>query len=136
MIKILIIPILMSIFLNAMNRGYWHYSKEDIQLKKDEYFSLKLTQNKTSKMLHIKWTLYVADNLTMILNYDNFNYHTILDKQNNSFKLYLFKKKSTNIQKPYMIIKFLNFNKYNHLCKFEILIRDENKNLIIKSIKK
>lgn len=128
--NILFIVLFAHISVYAIYSDYWHYEKEFV-LKKDNYFSAKLTQDGISKDLHVKWTLYVNNLLTMQVNFDRFNHQFNLRLSNDEsvFKLPLFRRKGLEMEQPYLMIKLLKYEHKNSQAKLKIFIRNPSGNI-------
>jgi hypothetical protein len=113
----------------AVYQNYFLFD-ETITLKKDQYYSKIISRQLIQKDLHIKWTLYVNEIITMQVNYNKINHQFNLRKSydEQTFRFPIFKKIRDDIENPYLIIKFLEYKKYNDKTKdkaiFELLIRD------------
>lgn len=94
---------------------------EEITLGKDEIYSTTINGDTREKKLFFKWVLYKNSGLSVILNYDKFNYHFILYKEfyKNSFMLNLDGNSFTGHKKGnFLYLKFEEFK--DNKAKFNL----------------
>jgi hypothetical protein len=136
-VKKIIIIFFLHIYVFALYDGFFIYDKK-ITLKKDKYYSRVIHRGDDKKDIHIKWTLFINKIITMQVNLDRFNHQFNLKKSygEQTFKLPLFKKIAFDVENPYLIIKFLEYKKYNDETNneaiFEIFIKDESNKIEVK----
>ena len=121
---------------SAISSQYWH-TRVPFVLKKDDYFSATLTQGASKKDLHIKWTLFVNELLTMQVNYDKYNHQFNFrsSHKQDTFKLPLFRKKAHEMEQPYLLVELQKYDAQKKEASFEIFVRNPSADIRVKRAK-
>ncbi|VAY86294.1 hypothetical protein MNB_ARC-1_831 [hydrothermal vent metagenome] len=137
--KYILFLLLLYVDLYPIYSDYWRY-QNTISLKKEKYFSATLVQKLDRKAgvakkdLHIKWTSYIDGRLTMQVNLDKVNHQFNLKLSENefAFKLPLFQRQRLELEAPYLIIRFVEYNKKKSTATLKLFIRNTFRNIALK----
>ena len=132
MSKVSIFILLLSCFLYAkIDYSYSYTLKKDeiakIEIKKDY-----LPTKKSEGILKFRWTLYKADRLVLLVDYEGFKYQYILQKlyQRDRVKINLLRDFPEIKNQAYAIIAFKDFK--NNKATLEVFIKDSQKRLEVR----
>lgn len=90
-----------------------------IELKKDEFYVIKLQANQAQKTLYFRWTLLKNEGLVVHLNYDSFPHQFVLyeDYQRNCYQINLWKAQERYYsQEPYFLLCFKDYKRVDKIA--------------------
>ena len=96
----------------------WKANKT-IELKKDEFYVIKLQANQAQKTLYFRWTLLKNEGLVVHLNYDSFPHQFVLyeDYQRNCYQINLWKAQERYYsQEPYFLLCFKDYKRVDKIA--------------------
>ena len=98
---------------------------KEISLKKDELKKIFVKYEDKNKLLSFRWTLYKNGGLVVLRSYDGIvSQHMLyLNHTNQSFRIKL-KPSISFYNKPYLLIRFKEFDPKTKESKFELLLSD------------
>lgn len=118
---LLIFLFIINLFASAPN---WDF-KEEIKLKKDEFYEKVIEDGVRKKRFYFRWTLFKNEGLVVHLNYDGFNHQFILYKHYglNSFKLNLLPKYHYEKESSFLYLIFKDIDIIKGIATFELYIK-------------
>ncbi len=107
-----------------------------ISLKKDELRKILVKYDGREKVLIFRWTLFKNGGLIMFNSYDTIvSQHILYMRQTNrSFRVQLKPSGVSFYNKPYVLIRFKDFNHDTNEAKLELLLSDDSKNIKLEHV--
>ncbi len=105
-----------------------------IELKKDEFYVIKMQTNEVQKTLYFRWTLLKNDGLVVHLNYDSFPHQFVLyeDYQRNCYRVSLWKPIDGYYgEEPYFLLCFKDYKRVERIATLQYYIYEGNRNFNI-----
>ncbi|QOP40948.1 hypothetical protein [Sulfurimonas marina] len=93
-----------------------------ISLKKDQQKKILVKYENKEKLFTFRWTLYVNGGLVVLRSYDKQVGQNVLElnHKNQSFRVALKPRGSSNYNVPYLLVKFKEFDYEKHEAIFEL----------------
>lgn len=109
---------------------------QKISLKKDEQKKILVKYGKIEKLFKFSWTLYINGGLVVFKSYDRIvSQHILyLRYENSSFKFDLKPQESVTSRKPYILVKFKEFDYESGTAHFELFISDKNMQISLENL--
>jgi hypothetical protein len=126
--------------LNLSFAQQWNKT-QNVKLKKDEPYRVIFHEQVqgeggvVQREFVLRWTLFVNEGLTVTIKYDGFNHHHVLHNRYgfDSFRLQLLPRNDSEMQAPYMLIVFQEFDDAQKEAYFELFIKDNDRtNMLIR----
>jgi len=124
-----------AVFVFAQS-GYWDY-EHSYTLQKDQVARISIKKDypptkKDEGILKFRWTLFKADKLVLLTNYEGFPVQHLLEKRyrRDTIKVVLLGDNPTISKEAFAIIKFKDFK--NNKASFDVMIRDPQKRLEVR----
>jgi len=129
----IVLYLLLSIYSFAIDTEFWDFSTK-VELKKDQLYSLSIDDTEIKKRLSFRWTLFHNRGLVLLLNYDGHPHQYILYEsyRRDTVRLEIARKVGYTAHAPFLLLVFKEFSFENREAKFEILVKDSSKKLLIK----
>ena len=129
--KKLFLALLLPVYLFAFKWDYAH----DFVLKKDEVGVIEVTkrEDRTKRLLHLRWTLFKNERLVMLVKYDGFATQYIVQKEykRNSIKITLRDDYHDSYTRCFLIVKFDDFDEAKKTARLQVSITDPKKRIEI-----
>ena len=109
-------------------------AQNTMELKKDEFYVIKLQANQAQKTLYFRWTLLKNDGLVVHLNYDSFPHQFVLyeDYQRNCYKIALWKPIDGYYkEEPYFMLCFKDYKRVEKIATLKYCIYEGNRDFNI-----
>lgn len=121
--------------VTVLNAG-WRETKE-IRLKKDATQKILVRYNDSKRLLMFRWTLYTNGELVVHRSFDEFVAQNILslNYKNQSFRVQFTPRGKKYGVISYVLIRFKKFDFEKNEAVFELLLRDDEKKIVLKYIK-
>ena len=110
---------------------------QEVSLKKDELRKILVKYDGRKKVLTFRWTLFKNGGLVMFNSYDTIvSQHILYMRQTNrSFRVQLKPRGVSFYNKPYVLIRFKDFNHDTNEAKLELLLSDDSRHIRLEHIK-
>lgn len=119
--------IFLSLFFGTL---YANEYKDQVifKLKKDEHKKILVKYGKSERLFKFRWTLYTNGGLVVFKSYDKIVSQNMLylRYKNQSFRLELMTRGSSNYATPYILVKFKKFDFETNEAVFELFLSDSN----------
>ena len=129
----IILYLLLSIYSYAIDTEFWDYSFKT-ELAKDQLYSLSVDDLELKKRLVFRWTLFHNNGLVLLVNYDGHPHQYVLYEryQENTVRLKIARKAGYTAHAPFLLLVFKEFDYKERKAKFEIVVKDSSKKLLVK----
>ena len=110
---------------------------QEVALKKDVLKRILIKSEKSARVLEFRWTLYSDETLVVLGSFDDLVFQKMLRQNyvNQSFRIVLLPKKGHQIRRPYLLVKFVDFDFTKDEAKFQIFLRDEEEEIVLEYLK-
>ncbi len=111
---------------------------KEYRLTKDKSVEILVKYGSFQKLLSFRWTLYKNDGLVVFSSYDRIvSQHMLyLNHKNQSFRIQLKSRASSNRVAPYLLVKFDTFDFKKKQAVISLWIADRKKEILLKSLTK
>ena len=127
--------LLLPLILFGSN-SFWNYTYS-YETKKDEVVKISIKKDylptkKSDGILKFRWTLYSGKRLVLLVDYEGFKYHYLLEKnyKRNIVTINLIGDFPSIKERAFALIKFRDFK--NNRAFFDVKIRDPQKRLEVR----
>ena len=129
----IVLYLLLSIYSFAIDTEFWDYSFKT-ELEKDQVYRLSVDDEEIKKQLFFRWTLFHNNGLVLLVNYDGHPHQYVLYERyrNDTVRLKIARKIGYTAHAPFLLLVFKEFDFEKMKAKFEILVKDSSKKLLVK----
>lgn len=105
-------------------------------LKKDETKKLLVKYDTYERLFEFRWTLFVNEGLVVFRSYDKIVAQNVLylSERSGSFRVELKSRGADNLNLPYLLVMFKDFDYEKNEAYFEILLSDKQRQIELEEL--